>query len=177
MNLELMAMRWLWLEKNCHYVLEQRSPRYHLGSPDVLGVTQQRYLIEIEIKRSASDFHADKKKTQRANREFYLKHMPKQFYYLMPRKLAEKLKDKLPEYAGLMCESENNYTAEVLKVAPVNKLSERLSLKECVKLCRNMANHMMSYAQTVDSMVQHHKHWDTLNFVDLVHAEQGTYQI
>ena len=177
MNLELMAMRWLWLEKNCHYVLEQRSPRYHLGLPDVLGVTPARYLIEIEIKRSAGDFHADKNKPHRANRHFYIKCMPKQFYYLMPRELAEKLKDKLPEWAGLMCESSNNYTAEVLKVAPVNNQSERLSVKECVKLARNLTNHMMSYAQTVDSMVQHHKHWDTLNFVHWIDAENGTYQI
>ncbi len=30
-DMEYAAMRWLWLEKDCHYILEQRSPRYQNG--------------------------------------------------------------------------------------------------------------------------------------------------
>ena len=176
-NLELMAMRWLWLEKNCHYILEQRSPRYHLGEPDVLGVTSSRYLIEIEIKRSASDFHADKNKYCRRNRDLFEDHMAKQFYYMMPRELAEKLRDKIPEWAGLMCPAENNYTAEVLKVAPTNSKSKRLTLKECAKLCRAMTNHTMSYAQAVDAHGQKFKHRDAQSFIDWTPAKVGTYEI
>jgi hypothetical protein len=177
MNLELMAMRWLWQEKNCHYILEKRTPRYHLGEPDVLGVTANRYLIEIEIKRSASDFHADKNKYCRRNRDLFEDYMAKQFYYLMPRELAEKLKDKIPAWAGLMCPAENNYTAEVLKVAPSNSKSKRLSVKECVKLCRAMTNHMMSYAQKMATKREQFKNYDTQIFVDWVHCEHGTYEI
>jgi len=119
MNLEMSAMRWLWLEKNCHIVLEERSPKHMMGEPDVIGVTAGRYLIEIEVKRSASDFYADAKKHHRANREFYLKHQPRQFYYLMPKELAQKLQDKIPDWAGLM-QSPFDPLIEVLKVAPVN---------------------------------------------------------
>jgi hypothetical protein len=101
-NLELMAMRWLWLDRNCHYVLRELSPRYSLGKPDVLGVTKDRYLTEIEIKRSVSDFRSDSRKWCRRNRDLNLKSMPKQFYYLMPSTLADKLVSEIPDWAGLV---------------------------------------------------------------------------
>ena len=147
--LELMAMRWLWLKKGCHYIVAERAPRYMLGEPDVLGVTQGRYLIEIEVKRSASDFRADFKKHHRVNRELYLPQQARQLYYLMPDDLAVKLVDEIPPWAGLMAPHLNQYTVEVLKDAPVNKESKRLAIKECVKMARQMTSHMMSATQTM----------------------------
>lgn len=176
MNLELAAMRWLWLEKKCHYVLEQRSPRHHLGSPDVLGVTKDRYLIEIEIKRSLSDFRADDKKHCRQMRDLFIDHMAKQFYYLVPPSIVDKIKPELPMWAGLMSVNEADYVY-VEVPAMVNKDSKRLSIKECVKLARCMTNHMMSYAV---SCQEHHSRFqqrDDLLFVQWDDPSKGTYQI
>lgn len=177
MNLELMAMRWLWLEKNCHYVLEQRSPRYMIGLPDVLGVTANRHLTEIEVKRSVSDFRADAKKHHRQNRDLYLKSQPKQFYYLVPRHLKEKVEHLVPEWAGLMINSESGFTCEVVKPAPVNKEARRLSIKECVKLPRCMTNHMMSAIEKNEVCLNRFKHRDDQSFIEFTPAKVGTYEI
>lgn len=146
MNLELSAMHWLWIEKNCQVVLEQRSPRYGLGDPDVLGVTKDRHLIEIEIKRSAGDFRADFKKPHRINQALNSQTLPRQFYYLMPKDLAEKLKDQIPSHAGLMQCKFDCGDIEVVKVAPVNRAAPKLNIKEVIRLARQMAAHTMGYA-------------------------------
>lgn len=174
MNLELTAMRWLWIEKNCHIVLEQRSPKFMNGLPDVIGVTASRYLTEIEIKRSETDFTADFKKPHRANRNLYLKHAPRHFYYLMPKPLADKLQFKIPEWAGLMY-SEYDNKIVVLKVSPINKLSEKLTSKECVRLGRQMTNHVMGYALKVAALERNRiLYFDPCSWVS---SENGTYQI
>ena len=179
MNLELAAMRWLWLEKNCHYVLEQRSPRYMMGQPDVVGVTKARYLVEIEIKRSVSDFRADFSKRHRMpeTRSFYIKEQPRQFYYLVPMALKDKVESLVPEWAGLMIMNENGDSIEVVKPAPVNTESRKLSCKECVKLARMMVAHMFGYAQACRT---HHSRFmdrDDQNFIQWEKPEVGLWQI
>lgn len=174
MSLEYAALWWLAYEKKCHYVLEQRSPRYGLGSPDIIGVTQGRYLTEIEIKRSASDFRADAKKHHRINQITRREIRPRQLYYLMPEKLAVKMLDEIPEHAGLMTVRNGRYI-KIIRNAPVNKESGKLTLKECVRLCRQMTNHMMSYALTVRQVYDGTKYIFT--FEDWVEVEKGTYQI
>lgn len=57
MSLELAAARWLRFEKRCMAVLFERTPRaWSCGLPDALGITCSRHMIEIEIKRTLSDF-------------------------------------------------------------------------------------------------------------------------
>jgi len=176
MNLEMAAMRWLWLEKGCHIVLEQRSPRYMIGSPDVLGITSGRYMTEIEIKRSASDFAADAKKYSKMNRKFYIQNHPRQFYYLMPEALALKLRDRVPDWAGLMA-CPFYPQIQILKVAPVNEASQKLTAKECVKLARAMTNHMMAYA--VNNYANHRNfvERDSQFHIEWTDVAKGTYEI
>jgi hypothetical protein len=154
MNLELMAMHWLRWERRCIAVIRERSPRsWPCGRPDVLGVTQARYLIEIEVKRSVSDFRADQSKASRRNRDLYPKRLPKQFYYFAPREVAEKIQSELPAWAGLMgWDATWVQVPIILKKAPVNKLSERLTLKETCHFCHLMANHIVAVETTVESL-------------------------
>lgn len=146
-NLELIAMRWLWLDMNCHYVIRERSPRSGLGEPDVLGVTKARYLIEIEIKRSLSDFNRDKDKWHR--RSYGSK--AKFFYYMAEKPLAEKIKVRLPLYAGLLSVEAGRVFVEV--GAMCNQDSTRLSLKECVKMARSIVNYSMSLEFRLEKLV------------------------
>jgi hypothetical protein len=176
MNLELAAMRWLWLDKGCHIVLEQRSPRYMMGNPDVIGITKSRYITEIEIKRSASDFAADFRKRHRINREFYLKQQPRQFYYLMPEDLALRVQSRVPSWAGLMA-CPFYPQINILKIAPVNEESGKLNSKECVRLARLITNHMMGYAVRNENQNQSFKDRDSLTYTDWVRANKGTYAI
>jgi hypothetical protein len=151
MNLELLAMSWLWREKNCHYILRERSPRWGIGEPDVLAATKDRFLIEVEIKRSLGDFYAESRKRHRRERDYYITRIPKFFYYCAERKLAAKLVDKVPEWAGLIAPMDGAmWQVQVLKRAPANNASKKLSLEECVKATRQMVNHLMSLEVRID---------------------------
>ena len=152
MNLELLAMRWLRWEKRCIIVLTERSPRSnHCGEPDVIGVTKDRFMYEIEVKRSLSDFRADAQKPSRKFRseEWRAPKMPKQFYYLVPNALAHKVIGELPDWAGLMRgpSSDESWQVKVLKPAPIWKPSTKLTAKECSYLVLKMSNQIMSLAE------------------------------
>lgn len=150
-NLELMAMRWLRFERKCVIVMRERCPRWGNGNPDVIGITPARYVIEIEIKRSVSDFRANALKRHRINRNFYIERQPRWFYYLMPLALAEKLEPEIPEWAGLMHDGISRIGGGVIRAAPVNKLSQKLTIKECCKAVPLVVNHLISSETSRDN--------------------------
>ena len=157
MNLELFAMRWLRWQKRCVIVLEQRSPRqWSCGVPDVLGITGARYLIEIEIKRTLSDFKADSRKAFRQRRNLGIKREldPKQFYYLVPSTLVEKVRPLVPDWAGLMRgPTECSHSIFVVKAAPTNNQSTRLTVKECCRLVIYINNHALTKAESLQAIL------------------------
>lgn len=63
---------------------------------DILSVTKNCFLREIEIKVSVSDFKADFNKKH--NHEGNIK----QFYYAVPYYILDKIKDLVPEHAGIL---------------------------------------------------------------------------
>lgn len=158
-DLEHMAMFWLRFEKRCRVVLTERSPRYGNGKPDVLGITDARFLLEIEIKRSVSDFRANDNKPHIAGQnaafalegEFCSEMFPRQFWYLVPHGLVEKVRPLLPKWAGLLrgpSEDEVQGLSCVVK-ATTNKGSKRLSTKECVQLAQCMSNQIFSLTSCI----------------------------
>lgn len=193
MSLELSAMRWLWLEQKCLIVLQERTPKYGMGQPDVIGVTPGRYLTEIEIKRSLSDFKSDFKKPHRVVRmarnprtgeEWEGMHSatnhPRLFYYLTDQVLAEKIKDLIPEWAGQMVllNDEHHYNViSIIKRAPINKDSTPLNLKQCARLARQMTAHMMGYAMGRESRFEQYKNAGLFSYVDWIDCSVGTYEI
>lgn len=151
MTLELQAMRYLRFEKSCPLAFFQRTPRLDGRQPDAIGIMEARYLIEIEIKRSASDFRADRAKRHVINREYFLEQWPRQFYYLMPDGLAGKLESELPEWAGLLAaEIESPFRRRVVRSAPVNRASKRLTVKETIRLVRVLGNQILSQEMALD---------------------------
>lgn len=183
-------MRWLWIEQKCLVVLQERTPKYGMGQPDVIGVTPGRYLTEIEIKRSAADFRKDFDKPHRRVRfklnpigepwmgSLCLSNHPRQFYYMMPPNLAEKLKDQIPDWAGLMTLEAAGPWTKVIKVAPVNKESTKLNAKQCARLARQMTAHMMGFVIANHSIKSSFCYGgNTFDFADWVKADKGTYQI
>lgn len=157
MNLELMAMRWLRFEKRCRLAMFERSPRQAwCGQPDVLGVTDRRYLYEIEIKRSLSDFKANQRKPFHRLRtigpsEFHDAKYPKMFWFLVPFELVDKVKPILPSWAGLLrgpTDGEIQTIWSVVK-APANNKSVPLTTKECVYLSQQMSNQILSLVENL----------------------------
>jgi hypothetical protein len=80
-----------------------------VGVPDVLIALDNR-LIEVEVKVSMADFRQDAKKYKwryyDSESELYSKRWrkkgPAQFYYAAPADLALRIKEELPEGAGLI---------------------------------------------------------------------------
>ena len=76
--------------------LGYRSENIVTHECDMLMVTKNYFLREIEIKISVSDFKADFKKKH--NHEGNIK----QFYYAVPYYILDKIKDLVPEHAGIL---------------------------------------------------------------------------
>jgi hypothetical protein len=156
MILEHTALKWLAFEKNCLAVMHERTPRYCTGIPDVLGLTRGRHLIEIEIKRSVSDFKRNEKKISSRNRDIYLSYHPRQFYFFVPEEIHDKVVPLCPEWAGL-AKLSNGVTFEVTKLAPVNEKSKRLTTKECVKFFHSLSNQVVSFSCWIDRIENSHR--------------------
>lgn len=167
MSLEFEAFSWLKFEKNCPLVIMERSPReWYTGEPDVLGITNNRYMLEIEIKRTLSDFRANMKKrhiVKRCSQEeaiakTYRCKAPRQFWFLVPPELRDKVLPEVPEWAGLLIATGEcvRNSLIVAKKAPTNSDSEKLSLKDCAKLLRNVGNQLYSLMATRHGMRNHY---------------------
>lgn len=143
-SLEFLGLEFLRFEKGCPVALWERSPRYMIGQPDVLGVNKARFLYEIEIKRSVSDFRADAKKP---HRKFRIdEHAPRLFWYLVPHHLVDSVSYLVPEWAGLLRGPTDSEVQQVwsVKKSPQNAASKRLTTKECVSMAHCMANQIYS---------------------------------
>lgn len=100
-TLRAICAAWLRYTKQCPIVTFERGLN-HFDRPDVLAVTDDRRLIEIEIKISFSDFKADAKKDKwrRQKRGFTV--VPAYFYYCVTEEIAPKVLPLLPDGAGLI---------------------------------------------------------------------------
>lgn len=152
-HLEWFAMSFLRYDKRCPIVIRERTPRPGFGFPDVLGVTQRRELLEIEIKRSMADFRANAKKFHVATHvTLTLKgvgnpYFPRLFWFLVPHSLADRAAAELPSYAGLLAGPSPDDVQQLRSVVPArpNPEHQPLSIKHCLSLGRCMANQIMSY--------------------------------
>lgn len=172
MSLEFSGVQWLKFEKRCPLVIHERSPRpFSMGNPDVLGITDNRYMLEIEIKRSVSDFRANAKKRHiqlRTDpnedvRRKCLENGARQFWFLVPTKIAEQIEAEVPDWAGLLVH-DLNFTGlgkiRCIKKAPINNLSKKLSLLNCAKLLRNIGNQIYSLMESRRNMISGGYHID-----------------
>lgn len=153
MHLVYYAAWFLKWEKRCSLILTERSPRaFMAGRPDVLGILPSRYLIEIEIKCTLSDFRANKNKRHILMRNIehkddagrYRRAAPRHYFFLVPQTLADKVAAELPDGAGLLVPLENRIGLKVLKEALPNRESAKLTIKECSKLLHLAGNQMVS---------------------------------
>lgn len=142
-------MMWLRFEKRCMFIINERSPLYNMGIPDVLGVTRSRETTEVEIKRSMSDFRANANKRCVVNRHLFLDRWPKQFYFAMPEKLASRVQFDIPEWAGLLSVRGTNQV-EVLLKAPINRQAKKLTIKQCAHFAELMANQIIAQQQSLE---------------------------
>jgi len=110
-----------------------------LGVPDVLAVTPDRKLLEVEVKISMADFKNDAKKRKFQPYWKDRRKVRKQQYYCMPAKLASVV--TAPEGWGLLSVDDGQCYGlrriSVVTKAPVNKLAPRLTIKELVQMVKH----------------------------------------
>ena len=112
---------------------------YHFNwESDMLLLKPSGYLYEYEIKRTLSDFRADKKKYYKHflmkdnnNQRHSVRRNPRLFYYVCPVDIIPL--DQVPEYSGLIYVYENTWMWKIIKKAPILK-SEKLSVEKMMKL-------------------------------------------
>lgn len=107
------------------------------GEADYVVVTKARFLVEIEIKVSPTDFKRDilKKKWKSGDRE----KMVRRFYYAVPLEMVDKIREFLPEDAGLITVEQTKsygYRVKVVKESEVNRNAREMTDKEIYNLAR-----------------------------------------
>ena len=115
--------------------LGYRSENIVTHECDMLMVTKNYFLREIEIKISVSDFKADFKKKH--NHEGNIK----QFYYAVPYYILDKIKDLVPEQAGILvaeynAELSDHWQLKRHKKATDNKLAMPIDEDKLNKIFR-----------------------------------------
>lgn len=123
---------------------------------DLIIVTKDKYLYEVEIKISIADLKKDiLKKKFSTNGQYKIK----KFYYLIPESLL-KYRDEIlnlirPE-AGLMSAKYNNYKnrfeINLINMATINKKAEKISDKEYLHLCHLAAMRIWTLKEHLNNL-------------------------
>jgi len=158
------AVEFLRYQRDCKMVCLERSPfliehKRRNGqvsveqdpcNPDVVGVTEARRVVEIEIKRTFSDFKKNREKTSMFRRQF-LNIMPSQFYFLVPPNLVAKVEPLLEQKEGLLTTMTHHRSAytnmpvlRIVKDASVMRDSRRLTLREMVRMVMHQTGTLSS---------------------------------
>lgn len=168
-GLRTLATEYLRYVRGCYCISYERSPWTTPGiadreawsqKPDVLGLLNNRFTLEIEIKISRSDFLHDEKKSHRkaqsavafGKTQRYV-NGPNYLYYLVPSKLLQVVTEYAPQHAGILSPSDKEFDKisglPVLSV--VRKASRihscRLNLHDTVVMVRDMAGSVATMAR------------------------------
>jgi hypothetical protein len=118
-----------------HIIVPNISWGFHFGHEmDLFVLTKSNLVKEVEIKISVSDFRADFKKWHQHKSKYV-----KEFYYAFPKELYDKVKDEVPEHAGIIiCDRYANgrIYARIVKNAKINSKCEKLSVDDQLKIER-----------------------------------------
>lgn len=139
MRLEIAAMRFLLWQKRCIMTTQERGDSTMLGRPDVLGLTNKREVIEIEIKISVSDLRANAKKEVQKYFAMFPEKGPNYFYYFVPHTIAEKASEIAEPHAGVIMLYENSFEWKVIR-KPKKIHSGYVGLKRAADLMRCQAS-------------------------------------
>lgn len=165
-TLRAFAYEWLRYENGCYMVSFERSPYSSRNCPDVLGLNKSRHLVEIEIKIDKADFDKDMKKKHRqkllAELEKFSPRATNMLYYLVPPGLVNHVMEHAPEFAGILTPNSIDINPHsgfprltVLRKA-IRLHDNRLSIKNCVVMARDMAGTMSSLLRdAVKNTVKH----------------------
>jgi len=151
-SLEHAALKWLRYRRRCQIVALERWVFDHAGRPDVVGVNHKCYVIEIEVKRTWSDFNADSKK-----HKVSLIPPTRQRYYLAPRELAERIASSMSEVLKARGEDYDwgvitpfGDKMKVYRRCQVNPLARKLTNKQLWGMISKMSGTLVKQQEQID---------------------------
>lgn len=112
-------------------------------------VSKSNYCYEVEIKISKSDFLKDLEK-KHGHKSDYIK----DFYYAMPITLYEKVKDLIPERAGIIvCEYRyGNVRAKIIRESTSNTRAKKISVEDELKILRLATMRIWSLKEKINKL-------------------------
>lgn len=159
MDLKRSAVNFLLYEKQCDIVSFERGINDYWGRPDILGVTRDRKLIEIEIKESFSDFKANFDKLIIKKYQENPEHAPHYFYFLVNpdilQKVLEYTNDKHTGYGILSIHRSKNYEElRSYKKSSLNKNAKKVSIPCMVQMVKNQSRSFMDLWQSIEQKIE-----------------------
>lgn len=151
-DIELAAASWLRFERRCLLVMFERAEGgvYSFSRPDVIAVTKERHYIEVEIKRTLSDFRANAEKHHVKHRPMFIDQWPRLFYFAVPEKLYASVLPECPAYAGLLVLA--GHEVKVAKRGVVNKAAKPLTIRKLASLVAQQSNNIIAETQRVERL-------------------------
>lgn len=121
------------------------------GLADVLVVTSDNFLIEVEVKVSMADLKRDKKKYKHQMSEMERSQKPTHyFYFAVPRELANEavaICDQLYPYAGVMgVESNSSYGSIEMYRIPRMLSKQKLTLLQLAQIVNKQSGTLCALA-------------------------------
>ena len=146
---------WLRYNRQCLMVCFERDLGYFVsGQPDILAISKEHFVIEVEVKVSVSDFRKDKKKRKWEMEGGGFLRNVRQFYYAVPKNMVEKIKDDIPRSCGLMAIDDFyhhrlNDNVAIIKKAPTNRAAERVTLPTAIRMAKAQTGTLCYLAKKV----------------------------
>lgn len=165
--MKAIAASWLRYDRKCPLVTFERGLDYN-SNPDVMAVNPSRFLVEIEIKISMSDFRADAKKSKWQWRERYgSRGRPKFFYYFVPMELVEKVKQELKPGHGLLTVKRPDKLMSITGlpeldcvVSPkADSLAKRVSIDDRIRLIKHQSGSLCGVANLSACLLNRQKEY------------------
>jgi hypothetical protein len=151
-----LALNWLRYEQGCHIVTFERTPIDTESRPDVLGMTRNRQLIEVEIKVDAADLRRDSSKDhRRAVAQDIQRRNPSSanhLYYIVPEEMVGIALDELPTHCGVISPNHGirhghtGFPTIAVHRKAVMLHERRLSVKDALVMAKQMSGSMCSMA-------------------------------
>lgn len=149
-----MAFNWLRYEQGCHLITFERTPLETEARPDVLGMTRNRQLIEIEIKVDLADLRRDSSKEHRRQAAYDIQRRnpstPNYVYYMVPEEMVGVALEELPAHYGVISPNhaiKHGHTGMptiALHRFAVQLHARRLTMREVVSMAKCMSGAMCS---------------------------------
>jgi hypothetical protein len=146
---------YLRYDRQCPIIsIERGLTEFHWNdSPDILGVTKKRTLVEIEIKVSLSDFkHNFKKKSILMREGGHQCRRPHQFFFLVPPDLVEKVQASgLVTREGLLTvdmESRRSAYTKLKEVKTIKRATvecgDKLTITQMLRLVKHQSGSVVN---------------------------------